>query len=122
LNEELPLYTPAVQARKGNTELIHAIFTAKPGTLVGPARFGRTWVLAVVRKIIPARIRPIATVEREIATRLSRERHRLALLGFVGAYRSKWRAKTDCRPGYVVQKCAHYHGPIAREDNPLTGY
>jgi hypothetical protein len=122
LNEELPLYTPAVQARKGNTELIHAIFAAKPGTLVGPARFGRTWVLAVVRKIIPARIRPIATVEGEIATRLSRERHRLALLGFARAYRSKWRTKTDCRPGYVVQKCAQYRGPLAHEGNPLAGY
>jgi foldase protein PrsA len=122
LNEELPLYTPSVQARKGNTQLIHAIFTAKPGTLVGPTRFGRTWVLAVVRRVIPARIKPIATVEGEIATRLSRERHRLALLGFVRAYRSKWRARTACRPGYVVQKCAQYHGPIAREGNPLAGY
>jgi hypothetical protein len=121
LNEELPFYAPSVQASKGNTKLIHTIFAAKPGTLAGPARFGSTWVLAVVRKIIPARVRPIATVEGEIATRLSRERHRLALLGFVRAYRSKWRAKTDCRPGYVVQKCAQHHGPIAHESDPLAG-
>ncbi len=121
LNEELPLYSASVQARKGNTELIYTIFAAKPGTLAGPARFGSTWVLAVVRKIIPARIRPIATVEGEIATRLSRERHRLALLGFVRAYRSRWTAKTACRPGYVVQKCVQYHGPIAHESNPLVG-
>jgi hypothetical protein len=122
LNEELPLYAPSVQARKGNTALIRTIFAAKPGTIAGPARFGSKWVLVVVRKIVPARIRPIATVEGEIATRLSRERHRHALLGFLRAYRSKWRAKTDCRPGYVVQKCAQYHGPIAQEDNPLAGY
>lgn len=87
-----------------------------------PARFGSTWVLAVVRKIIPARIRPIATVEGEIATRLSRERRRLALLGFIRAYRSKWRAKTDCRAGYVVQKCAQYHGVVATEGNPLADH
>jgi hypothetical protein len=122
LNEELPLYTPSVQARKGNKELIHAIFTARPDALVGPARFGRTWVLAVVRKIIPARIKPLAVVEGEIATRLSRERHRLALIGFVRAYRSKWRPKTDCRPGYVVQKCAQYHGPLAPEGSPWARY
>jgi hypothetical protein len=122
LKEELPLYAPSVQARSGNAELIHAIFTAKPDVLVGPVRFGTTWVLAVVRKIVPARIKPLAMLEGEIATRLSRERHRLALLGFLQAYQSKWKAKTYCRPEYVVQKCAQYHGPIAHEGNPLARY
>jgi len=121
LREHVAKQTAYEAAHRENGELVHTIMTARVGRVAEPVSFKRAWVLAVVRKVIPARFKPITAVAAEIGARLSAERRRLAMSNFVKAFRSKWTAKTDCRPGYVVQKCAQYRGPIAPESNPLTG-
>lgn len=108
-------------ARRENGALVRTIFTAVPGEVAGPTRFNDAWVLVVVRKFIPGRIKPLAAVQTQIAAQLGKERRRLALLRFIAAYRRKWQARTDCSPGFVVQKCSQYRGPVAREGNPLAG-
>ena len=59
-------------------------------------------------------------VREKFAARLASWRHRLALLAFLEAYRSKWIAKTDCSPGFVVQKCSPYRGPTIPEGGLLS--
>jgi hypothetical protein len=50
-------------------------------------------------------------VRRSIAASLAHERWVRALRIFIIAWRRKWTAKTDCQPGFVVQKCRQYRGP-----------
>jgi parvulin-like peptidyl-prolyl cis-trans isomerase-like protein len=121
LREDVAKQTSYEAAHRENGALVHTIMTTQVGSVSDPVKFKRAWVLAVVRKVIPARFKPIAAVAAEVGAHLSAERRRLAMSNFIRAFRSRWTVKTDCRPGYVVQKCAQYRGPIAPESNPLTG-
>ncbi|MGO9761166.1 MAG: peptidylprolyl isomerase [Solirubrobacteraceae bacterium] len=96
-----------------------AIFAAKPNVLTGPVPVRGEHSLFEVKRVVPARYRPLARVKGSIATQLTRERRQRALARFIVAWRSRWLARTACSPGYVVQKCRQYHGARAPED-PLT--
>jgi foldase protein PrsA len=121
---ELVASTPPFQVRepKFNTGLLHAIFSARPGALAGPVAFNDAWTLLVVRRVMPGMFVSLAGVETLIARRL-REQHRgAALARFAGPYRAKWRARTSCRPGFVVAKCRQYRGPAPAEGDPLADW
>jgi foldase protein PrsA len=120
LHELVRKQTPYEEAHRDNGALVHAIFAAKLGTVAGPVRFHHAWALVVVRKVVPARIKPLAAVREEIAKRLASERRALARQSFIAAYRRKWIARTDCRPGFVVQKCSQYRGRLLPEPDPLS--
>ncbi len=101
--------------------LAHMVFTATPGRVAGPGRFFGHWVLAVVRKLIPAGIQPLSAVRGELSKTLAVGRRDRALKQFAAAFVRKWTARTSCSPGYIVQKCSEYRGAHAGERNPLTG-
>jgi PPIC-type PPIASE domain len=122
LHERVARPIPSEASHRENGALVRSIFTAVPGEVAGPTRFNDAWVLVVVRSVVPAGIRPLAAVREDVAARLASRRHRRVLLAFIKAYRGKWIRKTDCSPGFVVQKCSLYHGPTAPEGNPLSGH
>jgi hypothetical protein len=95
-----------------------AILAARPDVLSGPVFTGE-YSLFEVRRIVPARYLPLGQVRDTIASQLAAEQRRLALSRFIGAWRRRWIAMTDCSPGYVVQRCRQYAGPMAPED-PLS--
>jgi foldase protein PrsA len=95
-----------------------AILKARPDVLIGPLLNGE-YALVEVRRIVPARYRLLAQVRASIARRLAGEQQRATLSRFIGAWRTRWIAITDCQPGYVVQRCRQYTGPMAPED-PLA--
>jgi len=113
--------TPAEAASLPNGKLVHMIFAATPGRVAGPAIFNGQWVLAVVRKLIPAGIQPLAAVRGELSKTLAAERRQRALKRFAAAYIRKWTASTSCSPGYVVQRCSVYRGALVTEVDLLTG-
>jgi hypothetical protein len=78
------------------------------------------WVLAVVKKLIPAGIQPLVVVRAEVMKTLAVERRERMLRSFAATYVRKWTARTSCSSGYVVQRCSQYRGSLTRED-PLTG-
>ena len=96
--------------------ILRAIFAAKPGVLVGPLPLNGMWCFFQVTRIVPAVVQSFASVHAAIAQQLAGERQQRRLAGLVAAWRRKWTARTDCRPGYVVQKCRQYDGPRAPED------
>jgi foldase protein PrsA len=114
--------TPAEAANRRNGQLVQMIFAATPGRVAGPAIFNGQWVIAVVRKLIPAEIQPLRAVRGELSKTLIARRRKQALNRFAAAYARKWTARTSCRAGYVVQKCSEYRGGRAAERNPLTGH
>jgi hypothetical protein len=119
LREQVARETPREATRRANAGLVHTIFAAVPGRVAGPVRFRHGWALVVVRRVLPGSVKPFAAVKEQIVAQLTRNRRRAALLSFIKAYRRKWVAKTDCSPGFVVQKCMQYHGAVASEGNPL---
>lgn len=90
-----------------------AIFSARPGVVGGPVELTRGYTIFEVIRIAPPSRRPFAAVERSIARRLQAARQRRSLAELIAAWRARWRARTSCAAGYVVQGCRNYHG--ARE-------
>jgi foldase protein PrsA len=102
-----------------NRATMRAIFSARPGVLIGPMMLSGRYAVFEVARILPRVVQPLARVRGSIEERLAEEQRRRTLANFIKAWRAKWTARTDCRPGYVVQKCRQYNGPRAAED-PLA--
>ena len=111
--------------REGNREALeNAMRKAVPNTIAGPVKqlaVGTVYDYFVfeLKRVIPASYRPFAQVARELAAHLQSERRKRALRRFAQALRARWLARTDCRAGYVVQKCRQYAGPRSPEE-PLA--
>lgn len=99
--------------------IVTAIFAAPLHALIGPMRLNGQYAVFEVTHIIPAVRQPLAQVQSAIEQRLLGAAQRRALSRFIPAWRSKWIARTDCQPGYVVQKCRQYRGAKAAEE-PLA--
>jgi len=97
----------------------NAIYAAKLHVLTGPIAVHPYHSLFEITRIVPLRYKPLAAVRGAIERKLTADRQRQILARFVQAWRSKWVARTDCQPGYVVQKCRQYAGRRVAED-PLS--
>lgn len=101
--------------------LERAIFSAPQGVLSGPVKFRVDYYVFEVRKIAPATYLPLRAVAGAIARQLASERRQANLARFVGAWRARWSARTDCSAGYVVRKCRQYTPPAgAPPESPYT--
>jgi hypothetical protein len=88
--------------------LSRAIFAAKLRTLEGPV-----WVSDIygyfifeVLRDYPSHQRPFAQVERKVLAELPGKLRQERLASFSRAWTARWRARTSCASGYVVQLCA----------------
>jgi PPIC-type PPIASE domain len=119
LHEELVRYTS--KAPFADIESVtHAIFTAHLGVVSAPMSLNGRWTVFVVRKITPASPEPLANVRPKIIARLASHHRNHILAAFTHAYRTRWTAKTNCRPGYIIQACARYEGPLQAQPDPLA--
>lgn len=112
---------PNVRLSPDSERVTRAIFASKPGVVSRPMSLNRHWTIFVVRKITPASFRPLSKVHATIAARLATAHRRAALDAFTKAFRSRWTAKTNCGPGYVVQGCVQYKGPRRTQPSPFAG-
>jgi PPIC-type PPIASE domain len=92
-----------------------AIFAAKPHVLSQPVLLNAAYSFFEITRIVPAHLKPFAQVERSLRARLEGERRKRALARAISAWRREWTARTDCAPGYVIQKCRQYRGAKAPE-------
>jgi foldase protein PrsA len=103
--------------------LNRAIFTARPHKLEGPIdivhAFPGSFVFEVTR-ITRGFQKPLAEVEGSIRKRLPEVLYKKALVSFVSTWRAKWRAKTRCRPGYVIFKCRQFKGAAPSQQDPYA--
>jgi foldase protein PrsA len=96
--------------------IIKAIFAAKPHVLVGPMPLNHAYSVFEVTRVTPAARQPLARVHVSLERELADKQRARTLARFIKAWRSRWIARTDCRPGYVVQKCKQYRGAKRPED------
>lgn len=100
----------------GKGPLFRSLFAARIGTLGGPFHLNHGYVLYVVRRVVRAAVRPFAAVKGAIEQSLLARARRRALAEAVRAYAIRWKSRTDCRVGDVVQKCRQYRGPVTMGD------
>jgi hypothetical protein len=98
--------------------LLRSIFTAHIGTIAPPVELVSHWVLVLVRRILPGHQKPLNEVRAEARKLLSEERRRRLLAAFLKVYRERWKAETNCRPGFVVARCEQYRGAVPEEEAP----
>jgi PPIC-type PPIASE domain len=95
--------------------LVHAVFAARRGAIVGPVKVPATaepmthdYYLFKVTGAIPASHEPLARVAERIRRTLAAQERERSLAAFTRAYEARWRTRTLCAPGYVVAECRNY--------------
>jgi hypothetical protein len=99
------LYTRRVpNAIPGQAAFAKAIFAAKLHVLSGVVPFDRLYAFFEVTRVAPAVARPLKQVQGSIKAAIAAQ----ARMRSAEARWEKWIARTDCRPGYVVEQCRQY--------------
>ena len=92
-------------------QLDEAVFKAKKGQLTGPVKTQFGYYVFEVTKITPASQQTLAQAKETIRQTLQSQNQQKALESFSKDYSERWKEKTDCREGYVIQQCKQ--GPKA---------
>jgi len=92
---------------KGQQEkaLDDAIFAARVGQLRGPVKTQFGYYVFKVNKNTPGSQQTLDQSKASIRQILSTQNQQKALQAFVKKFQKKWKGRTDCRKGYVVQTC-----------------
>jgi foldase protein PrsA len=98
---------------KGTLEgpLDKAAFSAKKGKLTGPVKTSFGFYVFEVTKVTAATQQSLAQAKDTIKQTLQSQNQQKALEKFSKDYSKRWKEKTDCRKGYVIQQCKQ--GPKA---------
>ncbi|MDQ3850117.1 MAG: peptidyl-prolyl cis-trans isomerase, partial [Actinomycetota bacterium] len=92
---------------KGQQEqaLDKAAFAAPKGKLSGPVKTQFGYYVFQVQKVTPASQQTLKQATPSIRQLLLAQGQQKAIDGFVKDFRKKWKAKTNCRAGFVTQDC-----------------
>ncbi len=92
---------------KGQQEqaLDSAVFAAKPGVVVGPVKTQFGYYVFKVTKNTAGTQQTLDQARTSIKSLLTTQGQQKALQDFVKKFQKKWKGRTDCRKGYVVQTC-----------------
>ena len=113
---------------RGNQERAFdaALFSAPKDALRGPVKGQPGYFVFRVMEIHPARQLTLKQATRSIRQELKAQRERAADDEFNEGFRTKWRARTTCRDGFLVDLCSN--GPLPapelelREMEPAVGH
>src|SRR5918997_995386 len=92
-------------------QLDAAVFKAKKGKLSGPVKTQFGYYLFEVTKVQKASQQTLEQAKETIRQTLQSQNQQKALEAFSKEYSERWKEKTDCRDGFVVQQCKQ--GPDA---------
>ncbi len=102
---------PGVVKGQEEKALDEAIFAAKQNVLGGPVKTPFGYYVFEVQTITPGSQQTLKQAEASIKPQLTATQQQTALTKFVKNFKKKWKAKTDCRSGYVVADCKQYKAP-----------
>jgi hypothetical protein len=115
------IYTARSRGGDGGA-LERAIFSARRNVVMGPLREGRNYfVFRVTRVVGPTQMAP-PVARRIIARQLTTAEHNRVLGRIAAPLEQKWIAQTDCRPGYVVERCRQFRGVRRRAGGLFTDW
>jgi foldase protein PrsA len=82
-----------------------AAFGARKGVIVGPVKGQFGYYLLRVTAITPAQQTPLAQARAQIRALLQNQGAQTKMSAFIRDFQDRWKSKTNCRTGYVVQLC-----------------
>jgi foldase protein PrsA len=88
-----------------------AIFAAQKGALSGPVKTAFGYYVFKVLSTKPGSQQTLAQVQASVKQQLTSTGQQTAFNKFVKEFKKKWKAKTDCRAGFVVEDCKQYKAP-----------
>jgi foldase protein PrsA len=98
-----------------------AVFKAQKGQLVGPVKTQFGYYVFKVQKITPASQQSLAKATPQIKQVLSAQNRQKAIDKFAKDWQKKWKAKTDCRKGFVIASCKNAPKPKATTTSTSGG-
>jgi parvulin-like peptidyl-prolyl isomerase len=98
------------------------IFGAASGELLGPIKYQGNYFIFEVAKLNPEKVKKLAEVEQEITSQLQQEAQQQGLEKFVASYQAKWRARTFCAAGFLVNQCSNAKPPAHPASAPAACY
>jgi foldase protein PrsA len=99
--------------------LSEAVFAAKPGVLGGPVKTPFGYYIYEVKAVHAASQQSLAQVKETVKTQLASTQQQTALTKFVKEFETKWKSRTECRAGYVMQRCQQYKAPKTTPSTPV---
>ncbi len=102
---------PEVAKGQEEKSLDTAIFAAKKGALSGPVKTAFGYYIFKVLTTKAGSQQTLAQVQASIKQQLTSTGQQAAFSKFVKEFKKKWKAKTDCRSGFVVEDCKQYKAP-----------
>lgn len=88
-----------------------AIFKAEKGKLTGPVKVQFGYYVFQVQKVVPAKQQTLKEASPAIRQELTAQYQKKADDEFNKDLREKWKAKTNCRDGYVMDQCKNAPKP-----------
>jgi foldase protein PrsA len=88
-----------------------AVFGAKKGELSGPVKTQFGWYVFEVQKVTKASQQTLQQASQTIKGTLQSQKQQKALEKFIKSFQKQWKAKTNCRKGYVTQDCKNAPKP-----------
>ena len=101
-----------VTAGQSEPALEQQLFAAPEGELVGPFKGQTDYYLIQVEKITPAQATPIDQVSKQIEDQLRSGKQQQVAQEFQTDFLEKWRSRTFCADGYVVDRCDNFTPPV----------
>jgi foldase protein PrsA len=114
-------YLPELAKGAEEKSLDNALFTSKLNVLGGPLKTQFGYYLYEVLGTKPGSQQSFSAVEKTIKQTLATQKQQKALSSFIKNFKKKWKAKTDCRSGYVVADCKQYKAPKTKTGASTTG-
>ncbi len=96
---------PGVVKGEEQKALSEAVFAAKTATLSGPVKTPFGYYVFEVKAIHAPTQQPLSQVKSTIKQQLVAQGQQGSLSKFVKEFQKKWKGRTECRTGYVVQDC-----------------
>jgi foldase protein PrsA len=96
---------PGVAKGQQEKALDDAVFAAKKGATEGPVKTQFGYYVFEVGKIIPASQQSLDKAKPTIKQLLVTQKQEKAVQDFAKKFQERWKEKTECRKGYVVQGC-----------------
>ncbi len=110
--------TPGVVKGEEQKALGEAVFAANKGVLSGPVKTPFGYYVFEVKATHAPTQQTLAQVKASVKQQLAATQQQTALSKFVKEFEHRWKARTECRVGYVMQRCKQYKEPKTTASAP----
>lgn len=104
---------PGVAKGQQEKALDTAVFAASKRKLEGPVKTQFGYYVFEVTKVVPASQQSLQQAQASIKQLLTTQKQQKAVQDFAKSFQKKWKAKTECRDGFVTSVCKGAPAPKA---------